>query len=402
MVEKIIHTVLAKRHFWRQVSFNELSELYASMFLRSLALSLIGVFVPIFLYKSGFSVQAVLGYYAVFCLVRAPVDIATAYIVGRIGPKHTLALSTLANIVHLTMLLSLKELGWPLPFLAIIGTWTNSLFFIAFHTDFSKIKHPKHGGKEIGYMLVIERIGGVLGPLIGGLLATYADPSYTIMAAIVLFAVSMVPLLATNEPVVTHQRIDFTGLPLRRMKRYVVAHAAQNTENTVSVLLWVFFVSLTVFKENTYAKIGAVTALSTLTSIFFAKYIGKKLDQRKGKRIFLASVGVNSVLHLVRPLVSMPLHVIGVNLINDPITVAYRMPFMKSFYDAADSLPGKRIVFIAALEAGSAITRGIFWGGLFVASLAFDPITVMKIGFLCTACFGLAIALQPQTPNNHK
>ena len=141
MIQKILKTLLKKRHFWRTVGFDELSDLYASMLIRSLALSLVGIFVPIYLYKLGYSVQSILGYYAVFFMSRVVVDILVAFIVARIGPKHTIACSTLGNIFYLSMLLSMQELGWPLPLLAVIGTITNSLFFVAFHTDFSKIKH---------------------------------------------------------------------------------------------------------------------------------------------------------------------------------------------------------------------------------------------------------------------
>ena len=86
MLQKLINSVLRPRHFWRNVGFDELSELYASMLLRSLALSLIGLFVPIYLYKLGYSITDILGFFTVFFLIRIPVDIVVAFIVGRIGP----------------------------------------------------------------------------------------------------------------------------------------------------------------------------------------------------------------------------------------------------------------------------------------------------------------------------
>jgi MFS family permease len=402
MVQKVIHTLLRKRHFWRTVGFDELSELYASMLLRSLALSLIGLFVPIYLYQIGYSVRSILGFYALFFLVRIGIDLVVAHIVGRIGPKHSIAMSTLINIIFLTMLLTLKELAWPLAFLAVVNSFGNSLFFISFHTDFSKIKHTNHSGKEIGYMLILEKIGGIAGPLVGGMIATFADPKYTMILAITLFAASLVPLLLSKEPVKVHQHITFRGLALKRHTRHFISYACHNAENTISILLWAFFISLAVFSSGIYAKIGAITALSTAVSIVAAHVIGKKIDSGNVGKIFKGSVIANSMLHVARIFVATPLSAIVVNLINDPVTVGYRMPFIKKYYDFADSLPGYRIAFIAISESLSAISRTILWGAMYIATFFMSDLASIKFGFILAAIIGLGIALQPNKVNNHK
>lgn len=402
MLQKMINSVLQPRHFWRTIGFDELSELYASMLLRSLALSLIGLFVPIYLYKLGYTITEILGFFTVFFLVRIPVDIVVAFIVGRIGPKHCIALSTLGNIVYLVMLLTISDLHWPLYALAAVGTLTNSLFFIAFHTDFSKVKHSEHGGKELSYLMILEKIGGVLGPLIGGLLATFTDAKYTIVLAITVFAASLVPLLATKEVVRVHQHVTFKGLPLKKHWRHFTSYACFDAENTISVLLWTFYISLVVFTTGTYAKIGAIAALTTALSIIVANMVGKRVDKKQGKKLRNRSVVINAVIHGLRPFVITPFGAIAISLANDPVTIMYRMPFIKQFYDTADSLPGYRIAFIAASESIAAILRFLVWGAMFVLSLYIDPITAIKCGFFTAVIFSLGIALQPYRYNNQK
>ncbi len=402
MLQKFINSVLQPRHFWRNVGFDELSELYASMLIRSLALSLIGLFVPIYLYKLGFNITDILGFFAAFFLIRIPVDLAVAFIVGRIGPKHAIVLSTLGNIIYLVMLLTINELHWPLVSLAAVGSVANSLFFIAFHTDFSKVKHTEHGGKEIGYLTILERLGGVLGPLIGGLLATFTDPKYTIVLAIILFAGSLVPLLATQEVVKLHQHVTFKGLQIRQHWRHFTAYSCFNTENTVSVLLWTFYISLVVFTTGTYAKIGVITALSTAVSIIMAKTVGVLVDKKQGRRLLYRGIAVNSIVHAIRPFVTAPLGAISVSLVNDPVTIMYRMPFIKQFYDTADSLPGHRIAFIAVSESFSAALRLVVWGGMYILSMHIDPITAIKCGFFAAVFLSMGIALQPHWYNNQK
>ncbi len=43
MLKKIVYSLLRHRHFWREVGFDELSELYVSMMFRGLSISLPGI-----------------------------------------------------------------------------------------------------------------------------------------------------------------------------------------------------------------------------------------------------------------------------------------------------------------------------------------------------------------------
>jgi len=338
----------------------------------------------------------------VFFIVRIFCDIISALTVARIGPKHTIALSTLANIIFLLLLLTLKDLHWPLMFVAFVGSLTNSLFFIAFHTDFSKIKHPLHGGKELGYLTIIEKIGGILGPLIGGIIATVFSPSYTIVIAIILFIVSLVPLFMTNEPVKTHQHITIKGFVWRPHVREFISYTCLNAENVISILLWNFYLSVAIFTKDPYAKIGAITAVSTALSLLTVKLVGARVDNKSDRKLLSAGVYANSAIHLLRVFVTSPLGALGINVLNDPITVTYRMPFVKQFYDLSDDVPGYRIVYIAANEMISAVVKACIWGGLYIASAHVTEISAMKGAFVVGALLSLGIALQPKPYNNHK
>ncbi len=400
MIKKTIHRLLRRRHFWREIGFDELSELYASMFLRSLSTSLIGIFVPIFLYKQGISLEGVCLYYVVFFAFRIAIDIIAAFVVGRIGPKHTIVLSTIFTIINLMMLMTLKTLHWPLVLVSLTNAIATSLFFIAFHTDFSKVKDALHGGKELGYLLTMQNIGGVLGPLVGGIIATVYDVRYTIFIAISLLAFSLVPLFTTNEAVRLHQHITFKGFVWRPHARAFVSYACFGTENIVCTLIWPLFVSLVVFTSGTYAKLGAVTALSTGLTLLFINFIGRSVDKKQDRLLMRCGVAVNIVLHLLRTAVTSSLGVIGVNSVNDPISSMYRMPYIKHYYDFSDSVPGYRIVYIALSEAASQVGKMLMWLGIAVA-MHFVPFTTAVRGaFVVAACISLGILLQPRKVND--
>jgi MFS family permease len=159
MVEKAIKKIIRKRHFWRTVGFDELSEIYMSQMLRSLAVNLVGVFVPIYLYKIGYSLIAISAMYLVWFMVRPLWAVLSAKIIGAWGPKHAIALSVVIQILYLALILTVNTFNWPLWVIGSIGSLCFGLFLMAFNVDFSKIKHTEHGGKEISFLQMFERIG---------------------------------------------------------------------------------------------------------------------------------------------------------------------------------------------------------------------------------------------------
>jgi MFS family permease len=400
MIQKKINSLLQSRHFWRTVDFDELSEIYTSILLRSLATSVVGLFIPVYLHGLGYSVRTIFAFFIVFFIARIVIDPLSALIVGRIGPKHTIALSTISNIIVLLMLLTMKDMGWPLYFIAVAYSLTNSMFFIAFHTDFSKIKHTKHGGKELGYVTILEKLGGVAGPLIGGVIATIYSPSYTIVLSIVLFLASLIPLFLTNEPVKVHQKLTLKGFKIRSHSREIVSYACLNAENVISILLWNFYLSLAIFVTSPYVKIGTVVAISTALSLLSVQFVGRRVDAKKGRLLLKRGVIANSLIHIGRLFVASPVGVLITNILNDPVTVMFRMPFVKQFYDFSDQVPGYRIVYIAANEMFGNILKACVWVVLYIASAYVADITAIKGAFVFAAILSMGIALQPTKVNN--
>ena len=376
------------------MQFDELAEIYTSMSLRSLGFSIVGIFIPIYLYERGVELQSIFWLFSWIFLLRIPVAFVAAYVVGRAGPKHSIALSTLLFILFLVMLLSFTTFNWPLVSLAALFTISNGLFFIAYNTDFSKIKHSKHGGKELGWLYIFERIGGALGPFIGGLLASLARPEVTIVAAIAVLLGSLVPLFLTNEPVRLHQHITFRGFPWRRHVWDAVSLGAFNMDNISSLIWWPLFVAVTVFITGTYAKLGAVVALAMGISIFSAYMFGKFIDGKRGRALLFYGVITNASLHILRPFISTPAGVVAVSTANEPVTLSYRLPLFKAFYDAGDSEEGYRIVYMALTEMIGAFCKAVLCFSLYFAAYWAEAVTVLQWHFVVVGCISLGILLQ--------
>jgi MFS family permease len=383
--------MLEPRHFWRDVGFNELSELYSAQLLRSLAISLVGVFTPIYLYNIGYSLRDIALFMIGWMLLRPFIDVAAAFVIARIGPKHTMLLSSFIHIMYLSMVLTIQDLSWPLLLVATVGSAAYSLHLLAIEVDFSKIKHARHGGEEFGYLVIVEKIGGVVGPLVGGLIASFVSPSYTIALAMLLLLLSSIPLFFTAEPVKTRQHITFRGLPWRERRWDFISIVPTTLENIVSIVVWPLFIGIFILGDNVFAKLGAIVALSTLSSIVFSRVIGNLIDKRKGRYLLRVGTVLNALLHLARPFVGGVYGAALIHVANEPITAAYRMPYIKGQFDVADSLKGYRIAYLSALGVTDTLARLVFWGVVWCAMGMYQPKAVLMATFLVAAVASLLI-----------
>jgi MFS family permease len=387
MIQKIVYRFIKPRHFWRTASFSELSEIYTSMMMRSLGFSLMGIFVPVFLYTNGVSLQNIFLFFVYFFLLRVPVSFFSGFVIARIGPKHSIAVSTILLIGFLSLLLTYNQLIWPLFILALFFTLSNGLFFIAYDTDFSKIKHAEHGGKELSYLYIFERLGGALGPLIGGIVASVFVPEITIILALVVLIGSIIPLMLTNEPVRLHQQITFRGFAWKRHTRDYISIAALNVEHALSTILWPLFVTVLVFEGNIYAKLGAIVALGMTVSMVTARFYGRVIDTKHGATLLSYGACANAFTHLLRPFINSAGGVVLMSAASEPVALASRMPLAKGYFDAGDVEKGYRIIYFTVsqmvtssfkcavflllyLLAPFVSVRGLFVVGFIIAALA--------------------------------
>lgn len=362
MIQKLIHLFVRPRHYWRHVGFDELSELYSSMMFRSLAMSIVAIFIPVYLYQLGHEVWEILFFYAVVFMSQTFFTGVAALSIARFGPKHTILLSYFVQMLGLTALTQLKtHPNIPIELIAIAMGAQLALFFTAFNVDFSKVKHNVHGGKEFGWVYIMQKMGSVLGPVVGGAVAVLFGSQYIFFAALILFAVGSIPLLLTAEPTRLGQKLDFKHLSFKSIKPDIISFGAFAVENTISVVIWPLFIGVIVFKENPYVQIGGVASLSMIAALVMARMIGTLADNKKGRSLMRFNAVFNAIVHLWRPFASGFSSVLAVGVVNESITVGYKLPYMKGMFDAADRHPGFRIVYISIMEGFGAFCSMIFY-----------------------------------------
>ena len=391
MFRKLFHRLLLPYHPWRRVTFTELSEMYLAVLLRTVSIGMVGIFVPVYLLKSGFMLPSILEFYVLFYAFGIFNDLLCGGLIARFGPKHVMRTSFLLQTAFSLMLVELPHLPVPILLLSLVASLASTMYFLPYHVGFSKIKHPKHGGKELGFLQVMERVGGVVGPLIGGALATYVNPRATFLAAAGAMFIAAIILMLSPEPVQTHQKLNFRGLAIKKELSTYVSYVGFTVENSVSLYLWPVFLAAVVFSYDAYLKIGTVSSVSVLAAVLVVIPLGRMLDKQKGKKMIQLGTAINALIHLVRPFISTLGGAVGLSALNEPITSVYRMAYLKGFYDSADDHPGYRIAYVTINEVVGDMARVVLWGLLLVLSLFVSASLVCAAGFLVGAAASLLI-----------
>lgn len=397
MIQSFITRMLKRRHFWRYASFSEVAELYASRTIRVLALRMVSLFIALYLYQLGYSIEFIAWYFAIYFAFKAAIAYFAARYAAHFGPKHGILVGNLLYIPALVAFTFVPEYGiYAIAAFGLFQAWSVTMYDLCYMVDFSKVKHVDHAGKELGFMQIFEKSTAALSPLIGGAVAFFWGVEATMWLSAVLLAVASWPLLRTGEPVKTGQKLELRGFPWRQTWRSLRAETAVGFDLFASATVWVLFIALVIFAgsgDELYLEIGALTSVTFVTAFVAAFVFGRLIDRRRGGELLRYSVLANAVIHASRGFVATPMSVALTNVINETATTGFTMAFTRGLFDTADTT-GRRIVYMLyveiALNLGSALACVALAACLWV--MGGHEIAAMQLFFGVTAVYSLLLA----------
>lgn len=393
-IERVIGFFFRRRHYWRSVSFDEISELYASRLMTVFALNLVNLFMAVYLYQLGYTLIFIAIFYAVMSALRAFGCLLAAKYVAYAGPKHAVLVANIIRVFSMVALALVSTYGFP----AIIafGLFQQAaiaLYALGYLVDFSKVRHLEHTGKELGTMQLIEKAARVVSPIIGGLLATFFSPIVVILVSAVLFVASSIPLFRTVEPTKTRARIVFEGFPWRASFVSFVAQFSAGYDYIASSLAWVLYVTIVVFAGvgvAVYSNLGWLLSIGVVASMVATWFFGKVVDRRSGDILYSAGAITNSVIHLFRAFTTTPVGVAGINVANETMTTAYVLPFMRLQFDLADN-SGHRILYMTLTQMAEALGEAVACAIFALIFWVFGHQSGFQFFFVTAAAFELLL-----------
>lgn len=352
----------------------ELNSVYTAMSLKTFAFSLIVIFIPIYLHSLDYSFRSILGYFAAVYLFCSIGEYISGLLVSKYGSRYILATSFPLMAISLVFLLTLGTYHWPLWLLAFIASIPQPLFWVPYHDNFSKAKHKKKAGREVGKVGVLVAVFGALGPVIGGVVAEEFGMQATIAISTVILLAAIPPLFRGKE-IVTKRPLKLRNFSVKRNWKDMIAYGGYGLEASASMVLWPFFLFLIV---GTYKEVGFIATFALLLTIAVMIFAGKVTDRYERKKVLRAGGVLNFVTGFIRVVVGTVGGAYLVSTVSAISQVFLQIPFVSEYYLRADEEP--RAEYIVGMEMTVDFARGFGFIILIISTLFLETKWVLVTG----------------------
>lgn len=373
-----------------------LVSLYSNRIILQIAVGLVGLFMPIFLfiYFEDSIHKVILFYIAGFALFALLVPLG-AMLMSKIGLKISMILGSLLFVAYFIFLYLLSN-NWPFAlFLALITlTLYRVLYWIPYHTDFAEFTDRKSRGKEIALLVSITTLISIFLPFVAGIIISKFNFSILFLISIIISITSIIPLILLRPVKETYSYSylqTFKELFNKKNRKLLLAFSGDGAETMVGLIVWPIFIFQLLKGE--YLTVGIVASLIVLASIILRLFVGVLTDKMSRKRL----IKVGSILYFVgwigKIFVQTAFQIFVVSSYHSFAAIIRRTPFTTLMYEQAADRGHYVDEYTVLREIASNIGRVLMLVLLFILFY----FAGLNFAFILAATASLLINILPET-----
>ncbi len=254
--------------------------LLISSLLRTIGLGAITLFLPIYIYKLG-------GLYFVvaYVLISRFVQTACGYWIGKtiakIGLRRSVVISEVLLSVSLLLFKGAEQLSWFLWLGAVIVPFAIEFYWIPYHLMFVRNK-SREFGKDAGILAVVSRWGGVLGPLLGGLMVGSLGFGGLFNWGVIFVLISSLSIFLVPQKELNWEfHLESFERKISGMwfRKDLLAYVGYGIESVMYDFFWPVFLFVVLGKSHILLG-NFKTAVLLVSSILFL-FVGRSMDHEK-------------------------------------------------------------------------------------------------------------------------
>ncbi|MEM0372912.1 MAG: MFS transporter [archaeon] len=288
----------------------EMTELYANRVIRYFGMSLVYVFIPVYLINIGFSFQQAILYIALkraFLIASVPVAL---YLESKAGLKQTAMASTFLLSSFLIYLYTDFEISLlSLASLCLLEGAGMALYWVPMNIGFGLASKKGKQGEETAMIISLPKIAGIFTPVIGALVINMFGFGSLLMTSCLIIACSALPLFATGEKIVRSPSVLKVG---SFKARSMAGLFALEGILSVSLIAWPLFVFL--FAQN-YEFIGITASAQVLSAVAATFAVGRLSDKTSRKKLFQAAGLLSAAVFVAAMAARTPEHAVIVSFL---------------------------------------------------------------------------------------
>lgn len=302
-----------RKHIHLHRKFDGMHAFYLNALLRAVVFAMVGIFIPIYIYElfvenagSTTAIMMIAGYLLVMRVVTGLIVLPVSKIIEHIGFRRSILLSILflfAGFVGLY--LAVGNLLW-LVFAAVMMGINVPFYWVSRHSSLVIDSSSKEIGKQIGFLSVLERVAGILGPVAGAMIITTWGYGVLYGSVLVILLVSVVPLF--SMPHHAHRNgVSLRGfwywLGDRSFFHQALSVIGRAMDEIALGYIWPFAIYMMGIGVATLGGLWSIINVISTGTRYVGGVIFDKLYPRRDnsdEKVFAIAGVMNSVLWIVR------------------------------------------------------------------------------------------------------
>ena len=263
-----------------------------SVWLHEFSRALVAVFIPIFLYQTGYSVGEIMLYYFLYNVLDVPFNLASRWMVRRIGARKVIIMGSFFLVAFFVSLLSLTANNWPfLLIVALFAALYDTFYWVAHVYLFLKCsKNDDNVSSDNSLLINIRKLAGIFAPLLGVTILIFFSEKVLIAVSVIILMFSLIPLFKIKK---------ISDKPKRKQKSFkkffnnwdtakdYIATCFYSIHCSAEDIIWPLFIFIIFESMESVAIIPTIVSVTTLVFTYLA---GKIVKKNREAMIALASV----------------------------------------------------------------------------------------------------------------
>lgn len=328
-------------------------------------MSLVGIFIPIYLLTLGYSVRDVLVFFITHYALLPVWGFLAIWIAGRIGLQKTIMTRFPFLFAYLGLLYWLQIRPVPLVLIAVFMSLNSALYWIPLHILFARNTDKKEAGNSTGKLFALPQIASMAGPFLGGFIASSFGFKALIGVVCTCLLLSVLPLLGTRPK----HHFTFIGrmlalpqlggliqnaehrlaeaLPLKsdfkfelsqgwklfkKYPKYFFAEIFDNIGEETEAIIWPIFIYLSLLN---IAAVGLVGTSLSLGSIVVTIFVGRLTDKHGWRKIMRIGAVFLIMLWAARYFATSESVFYALSVLSGIISVLFLLPYTSRIYGLA-------------------------------------------------------------------
>jgi len=330
---------LRKRYFEGDMARGFMA-LYTGKTISNIAVNLLGMFLPIFLYTlfdgnfTLVALQFLLGYLAYGLSV--PIG---GFFLNRYGFNHSLRLSTFFAASSFAFLYFMRpdNVLYLLPFQIAATTLYRLLFWLPFHVDFAEFSDASKRGSEISFFDATVNVIGIATPIMAGFIITRYGYDALFALSMIIFLMALVPyrfIPEIGERFSWSYRRTIRELFAKRNRKPTLAFMADGAEEIVGYLVWPIVIYQLLYGD--LLKVGVISTVIVGATVVLELAVGKYTDSRFGKEKLVKYGSILSAIGwIIKIFIATAFQIFIVDTYHKFTKIVMRIPFAAMAYERA-------------------------------------------------------------------